>query len=386
MAPPMENRVHQSMPALKVVHLTSVHSAMDPRIFKKECRSLARAGFDVTIVGPHPEDTVEEQVRILSVKKHRSRVARMTRTVWSVFQAARQLDADVYHFHDPELIPAALLLRGIGKNVVYDVHEDYPKDILFKAYLPRWSRPLVSRIAEHIEKAACRHFSALVSVTPFIAERLKAANSRTAIVYNYPYPEELIGKAPTRWKDRGVSATYVGTITPQRGIVEIVRAMELLPSSLDAVLEIAGDSMPEQIKRFEGWSRVRFHGPLNQTDTYGLLRGARVGLLCEHPIPTFVESMPVKLFEYMGAGLPVIVSDFPLWRALLDGLDCAIFVDPLSVREVARAMEYLLTHDQEAERMGRRGQAAVIERWNWNTELPKLVDLYTELVSARCAG
>src|SRR6516164_1118853 len=98
----MENRVHQSMPALKVVHLTSVHSAMDPRIFKKECRSLARAGFDVTIVGPHPEDTVEEQVRILSVKKHRSRVARMTRTVWSVFQAARQLDADVYHFHDPE--------------------------------------------------------------------------------------------------------------------------------------------------------------------------------------------------------------------------------------------------------------------------------------------
>src|SRR5215813_1809949 len=166
----------------KIVHLTSVHSALDPRIFKKECRSLARAGFDVTVIGPHPESTVTEQVRIRPVKKYRSRIARMTRTAWHVFQQARSLDADVYHFHDPELIPVALLLRSSGKKVVYDIHEDYPKDILFKEYLPSWSRGWISEMAARIEAAACRHFSALVSVSPSIADRLRTTNSQTVIV------------------------------------------------------------------------------------------------------------------------------------------------------------------------------------------------------------
>ena len=378
--------VQPTMQALKIVHLTSVHSALDPRIFKKECRSLARAGFDVTIVGPHPKDTVNEQVRIRSVKKYSSRIARMTRTVWNVFRQAKILDADVYHFHDPELIPVALLLRSHGKRVVYDVHEDLPRDILFKSYLPRWTRRSLAYLAEKMENAACRHFSALVSVTPAIAARLQSANNKTVIVCNYPYPEELMGQNPPPWNRRGMAATYVGTISPQRGIAEMVRAMELLPDSLGATLEIAGDYMPEEVKTLKGWERVRFRGNLDQPSTYQLLRSARVGVVCEHPIPTFLDSMPVKLFEYMGAGLAVVASNFPFWHKLLDGIECAIFVDPFNIREIARAIEFLLTHPREAEEMGRRGQAAVIERLNWNTQAPKLVNLYTELVSRPCAG
>lgn len=374
------------MKTLRIVHLTSVHSALDSRIFKKECRSLARAGFDVTVVGPHPMDTVEEKVRILAVKKHQSRIARMTRTVWSVFQTAKSLDADVYHFHDPELIPVALLLRRNGKNVVYDIHEDFPRDLLFKPYLPRWSKLLLSQLAGSLERFACRYFSGLVSVTPSIAARLQAVNRRTVIVCNYPFPEELVGTEPRDWESRNLAAVYVGTITPQRGIAEMVRAMAQLPDSLNASLEIAGDCVYESLTELEGWSRVRFHGALDQPSTYRLLRSVRVGIVCEHPIPTFVEAMPVKLFEYMGAGLPVIASDFPLWRKMLSGIDCAIFVDPLSVNEIADAIEYLLTHPKEAEEMGRRGQAAVIEHLNWNTQLPKLVNLYSELANNLCAG
>lgn len=374
------------MQTLRIVHLTSVHSALDARIFKKECRSLARAGFDVTLVGPHPQDAVEEKVRILAVKKHPLRMARMTRTVWQVFQVAKSLDADVYHFHDPELIPVALLLRKSGKNVVYDIHEDFPRDLLFKPYLPRWSRQLLSRIAEVLEKAACRHFSGLVSVTPSIAARLQTVNQRTVIVCNYPFPEELIGAEAPDWKSRSLAAAYVGTITPQRGIAEMVRAMGCLPESIPATLEIAGDRIYEDLARLDGWSRVRFHGALDQPSTYSLLRSVRVGIVCEHPIPTFLEAMPVKLFEYMGAGLPVIASNFPLWRKILRGIDCAIFVDPLNVSEIAAALEHLFTHPNEAEEMGRRGQAAVIEQLNWNTQLPKLVGLYQELANNVCAG
>jgi len=131
---------------------------------------------------------------------------------------------------------------------------------------------------------------------------------------------------------------------------------------------------------------VRFHGVLDQPSTYRLLRSVRVGVVCEHPIPTFLEAMPVKLFEYMGAGLPVIASDFPLWRKMLNGIECALFVNPLNIRDIADALEYLLTHSREAEEMGRRGQAAVIDQLNWNTQLPKLVGLYSELANNLCAG
>jgi hypothetical protein len=285
------------------------------------------------------------------------------------------------------LIPIALLLRSRGKKVVYDIHEDFPKDLLFKPYLPlpQWSKRFVSHLAEKFEMAACRHFSALVSVTPSIAARVQSVNRHTVIVCNYPLPEELIGVDPPMWQSRKQAAAYVGTITPQRGIAEMVHAMAHLPNALAATLEIAGDRISEEVTHLDGWSRVQFHGPLDQASTYRLLRSVRVGLVCEHPIPTFLEAMPVKLFEYMGAGLPVIASDFPLWRKMLRGSDCAIFVDPLNVREIADTIEYLLTHPQEAEAMGRRGKAAVIEQLNWNTQLPKLINLYSELVNGPCA-
>jgi glycosyltransferase involved in cell wall biosynthesis len=374
------------MPPVRVVHMTSVHSALDHRIFKKECRSLAKAGFDVTVVGPHPEDTVEELVRIKSVKKHPSKLARMTRTVWNVFREAQKCDADIYHFHDPELLPAAVLLRICGRRVIYDVHEDFPKDVLIKTYLPKWSRRFIARIMESAELAACRRFSAVVCVTPSIAKRFEPANSRTVTLFNYPYPEELIGENPPSWESRNIAATYVGTITPQRGIAEMVRAMGFLSESLGATLEIAGDAMPEEVKAFPGWSRVRFHRALDQRSTYRLLRNVRVGLVCEHPIPTFLEAVPVKLFEYMGAGLPVIASDFPLWRKMLSDVECAIYVDPLDARGIAQAIEYLLTNPAKAEEMGRRGQAAVLKKFNWNTQARKLEDLYLSLASAPCAG
>ena len=374
------------MSALRVVHMTSVHSALDHRIFKKECRSLAKAGLDVTVVGPHPQDGVEEGVRIKSVKKHRSKAARMTRTVWSVFQEARKRDADIYHFHDPELILVGLILQRLGKTVIYDVHEDFPRDILFKSYLPSWSRHLLGWLMERVESTACKRFSGIVCVTPTIGERLREVNSRTITVYNYPYPEELIGESPASWESRNLAVTYVGTITPQRGIAEMVKAIGYLSDSFGVSLEIAGDEVPEEVKKFPGWSRVRFHGVLDQPNTYRLLQDARAGLICMHPIPTFVDCIPVKIFEYMGAGLPVIASDFPLWRKMLEGVNCALFVDPLDARAIAKAIEYLLTNPDEAEEMGRRGQAAVAKQFNWDTQARKLADLYSNLASNTCAG
>lgn len=374
------------------MHLTSVHSAADPRIFHKECRSLARAGFDVTVVGPHRENLTRDAVRIEAIHRAESRIARMTLTALKAYLRASQEDADIYHFHDPELLPFGLLLRMNGKRVIYDIHEDMPKDILSKHYLPSWCRPLISRMVEGLESFACTRFSALVTVTPSIADRFQVLNRRTVVVHNFPYADELIrSEIDIPWEKRRQSVTYVGGITVQRAIREMVSAMALLPDSLPATLELAGienaDEADSAALRLDpGWKRVRHHGLLDQPTTFKLLHQVRAGLVLFHPEPNHVEAMPQKIFEYMGAGLPVIASDFPLWRRIIGDAGCGIFVDPTSPEQIAKAIQYVLAHPFEAELMGRRGRDAVVERFNWKTEAIKLVSLYKELENELCAA
>jgi len=378
---------------MKVCHLTSVHSASDPRIFHKECRSLARAGFEVTLIGPHSTDAVLDGVQIKAIHRHPGRLSRMTRTTWRVYNVARHYDADVYHFHDPELIPVGLLLKAKGKHVIYDIHEDLPKDVLSKDYLPRWSRQPISALMNLVERIACGRFSGLVAVTQSIAERFRARNRRTVVVHNFPYAEELIvaGDVTTSWSTRRQSVAYVGGIMSQRAIHEMVSAMALLPDSLRATLELAGPELlsqrdREETRRNSGWARVKYHGFVDQKTTFDILKSVRAGLVLFHPEPNHLESMPQKIFEYMGAGLPVIASDFPLWRRIIGNAGCGFFVNPKSPTEIAEAIEYVLTHPAEAEEIGRRGQAAVLERFNWHSESEKLITLYREIGQARCVA
>ena len=380
------------MTAVKVVHMTTVHSATDGRIFHKECRSLARAGFHVTSIGPHSRDAVVDQVNIKSIRPDRTRLARMTRTVWRTYREALKQNADIYHFHDPELIPVGLLLRARGKCVIYDLHEDYPRDILSKEYLPRWSRQGVAWMMEQFERAACGHFSALVVVTPLIADRFRGINKRTVIVYNYPYSHELIPQdGSDSWDARKQAVAYVGGITGERGIREMVQAMGLLPPSLPATLELAGHTVPRDVQLEDlhgepGWQRVNFHGRLDLRSTFRILQSARAGLVILRPLPSFLDSLPQKLFEYMGAGIPVIASDFPLWRTIVGPSGCGILLDPRDTRAIAQAIEFILTHPEEAEEMGRRGRALLLKKYSWHTEAQKLVDLYSVLGKPICAA
>jgi glycosyltransferase involved in cell wall biosynthesis len=302
-----------------------------------------------------------------------------------MYKEARRLDADVYHFHDPELIPIGLLLRARGKSVIYDIHEDMPKEILSKQYLPRWSRQFVSWLVARIEGTASTRFSGLVVVTPSIAKRFRPLNRQTVIVHNYPYVRELVRDGqPVPWEARRQSVAYVGGLTLHRALREMVQAMAHLPDSLPATLELAGPEVKDDInlaelRRHPGWARVQNHGFIDQRRTFQILQNVRAGLVLYHPEPNQIESMPQKIFEYMGAGIPVIASDFPLWKRIMGDAGCGFFVDPLKPAEIAKAIEYVLTHPHEAEEMGRRGQAAVLQHFNWDTEAEKLIQLYSTL-------
>jgi len=378
------------MKPAKVVHLSSVHSAFDTRIFHKECKSLARAGYQVVFVVPHDKDEVVDGVRIKAVPKPRKRLSRMTKTAWKVYREAVRQKANVYHFHDPELIPVGLILKARGKRVVYDMHEDTSKVLFSRDYLPSCLRPFLSRLAESAENTTAGFFSCLVAATPSIAERFTARNRYVVVLHNFPRLQELAPTTDGQWNLRAHSVAYVGDLDANRGIRELIAAMDLLPEGLNATLKLAGEfSLPsfgEELARLPGWRRVQMSGLVDREGVARTLGNVRAGLVPFLPEPNHIEAMPQKFFEYMSAGIPVIASDFPLWRKIIEGAGCGLLVDPSSPRAIADAIHFVLTRPQEAEAMGRRGREAVEKRYNWESEEKKLLEIYADLVNSSCAA
>jgi hypothetical protein len=155
----------------KIVHITTVHSAMDARILYREAVSLAEMGFDVTVFGPTAEDTRIGGVAVRRIPPARSRLSRLLTSWIRGLGVLRSFDADVYHFHDPELLPAAVLGKLlIGKAVVFDMHEDMSL-LMAKDWLPRWVRWPVRGIMEVIDVLSARLMDGMVVPTRRLHEK-----------------------------------------------------------------------------------------------------------------------------------------------------------------------------------------------------------------------
>lgn len=375
-----------SKTAIHICHITSVHSATDVRIFIKECRSLAEAGYSVSLIAPGAKCEKKDRVRIIGITPAKGgRFFRMTVTVRRIFQAALKENAHVYHFHDPELIPVGLLLRIQGKKVIYDVHEDYPLEIQGRYWLPLWIKNPVSWLFKRFEKFSARYFNCIVSATPAIAKRFESINENTAIIQNFPQLDELSSpENEIPWEDRLDAVAYVGSIDYSRGIREIVEAIGLVQDKFQARLILAGEFSPESIKNdvraLSGWKNVEYRGILYRKKMAELLGFVKAGLDFRHPEPQYLVAYPIKIFEYMSVGIPVIIADFPLWRKIVNDAGCGLLADPLDPQAIADSIVYILEHPEEAEKMGKRGRQAVEETYNWSLEEEKLLRLYKNLL------
>ena len=371
----------------RIVHLTSVHSALDVRIFHKECRSLARAGYEVIELGNHTCTDTIGGVGLRGLGQSTSRFQRMTVKLSRMCWEALRVDGDAYHIHDPELLIAGLVLRASGKRVVYDIHEDVPRDVLVKPYIPQPIRVPLMWIVEIVENAAARCMSGLVAATPAIAKRFYAKNANTVVVNNYPLLDEFPPLVSSQWRNRRLAVVYIGAIAEERGIREMLAAMHLLPRDLGASLELAGrfviPALETELAASSQWQHVRWHGELDRNGAASLLKDVRAGLVLYHPEKNHVAAQPNKLFEYMAAGIPVIASDFPLWRNIIESAGCGLLVDPLDPRAIAGAIARLMMNCKEAEEMGQRGRKAVERLFNWANEERTLLAFYASLLTER---
>lgn len=363
-----------------VCMLTSSHPAFDTRIFHKEARALARAGYRVTVVVPHPRSETVDDVFVMGIPVPGGRLARWLVTPFRVLRAALAVQADGYHFHDPELLWVGVALKAAGKRVVYDVHEDIVRLVQEKTYLSPVLRKALLVVLRYVESGCARVFDLVVVARDDIVPRF-AWHPRVVAVNNYPMVEEFLRVLPSTPDAQEWPVVYVGALSVSRGAYEMVDAIAQCPPEMRLV--IAGHFSPATLGSAvavrPGFARVTVLGRISYAEVPQLMARSRAGIVCFHPTPNNVNAGPTKLFEYMAAGIPVVASDFPLWRDVVNGAKCGLCVDPTDPEALARALIELASDPERARQMGAAGRAAVRDRYSWSHEEAKLLDAYDQM-------
>jgi len=372
---------------LTIIHLTTAHPRFDARIFIKEAKTLAASlPHKVVLMVADSKGNEDNKQSMVSVHDLGAlgggRLGRLFIGSWRSFCEISRCRAAIVHFHDPELIPLAILLKMIGCKIIYDVHEDLPRQILSKDWLPETFRKPIAGIMEGVEWLAAQAFDAIVPATPKIAIRFPA--NKTIPIQNFPIITEMSPSTPIPYRERPLSFAYPGYIAKIRGIIEVIHALNMLNNVNGIKLDLAGEFSPshleDQLRVLPGWAFVKYHGWISREQLVLLLGNARAGLVLHHPVPNEIDAQPIKLYEYMSAGLPIIASNFPLLKQIIEDAGCGLLVDPMDPKAIAEAMRWILDHPAEAEAMGQRGHQAVLRLYNWDAEATKLIDLYNKLL------
>jgi glycosyltransferase involved in cell wall biosynthesis len=373
---------------MRSTHISVIHRAWDTRIFYKECRALADAGYETHLLigGPANPDPVDGvHVHSLSDDPGRPPARRQWRRLTRAMRLALALRPSIYHLHDPHLIPLGVVLKALGAHVVYDRHEDFPAHARSK--LP--GRPvrawLKASMWVALEWIAARTFDGFVCASPDLVRPLPAGS--TIVVNNYPL-RRLFAEEPAPPAERDATIVYAGSITAIRGFNELIQAVELLPLDLEWRLELIGAFRPASLVDRVSASPVADRIDVLPWQPYPLmlerLARARAGVILLHPVPNHDDpTRSNKLYEYMAAGLPVVASTMPRWQEIVEGVGCGLAVDPREPAAIAAALERLLTDSGEAGAMGRRGRQAFLTTFNWDAEAARLLSLYERFAPPR---
>jgi len=381
------------MKETKVCHISTVHNVFDTRIFYKECSSLAKSGFETYFIATHDKEEVINGVKILPLKKQRYRIGRFIVSDLSAFIKALKLKAKIYHFHDPEFIPWAYLLKlFIKSRVIYDIHEDYYTQILIKKWIPPTFRKLIAMVFDKIEKFFSKRFNALIIAEEYYIERFRGINRRIVEILNYPIIPSSHTHIDLRIPRDNFNIIYSGTISEDRGIWNVVKGFHALVKKKDkAKLFLIGKFVNPAL--FEEVKEYIFKNGLKDKiiivggneyvrreiiDSYYNYMDLGLTLILYNP--HYYKTMPTKFFEYMKFGIPIIASDFPKWSDFFKRYRCGLTVNPEDPEEVSDKILYMMENDEERRKMGETGKKLVMEKFNWNKEKEKLISLYKELL------
>ncbi|MBI3923922.1 MAG: glycosyltransferase [Armatimonadetes bacterium] len=365
---------------MKIVHLCAAHQALDNRIFYRECRTLAQAGHEVVLVAPCLRDERVDDVQIRAVRPG-NRWSRWTRTTAQILVRALAERGDVYHLHEPGLIPVGLLLAGRGREVVYDIHDDLPASLSSRCHTP-W----LAALCGWLEARLANRFHQILAEACY-----QKRMPQGLIIQNYPLLSLFRVQQPP---ERGAcKLIYTGVNSVLRGLDRHAGLVSLVPG---AELHLVGRFPPHLAQRARaaaGAHADRLHllgvsdwVPYERVLTYYRETSWTAGLALFPPGGYYQERMLTKFFEYMACGIPILCSDFPLWKNRIEGAGAGLCVDPENDGQIESALEFLSQNPEEAAEMGRRGRELVETRYHWDGEAGKLLDLYRRLKPSEARG
>lgn len=362
---------------LKICQVTSAHPRDDIRIYHKISKSLTKIGeVHLYVADGEGDDLESKSIKIIDCGKKNSRFKRILITPIQIFKKLVNTKFDYYHFHDPEMIFVAFSLSLLGKKVIFDLHEDFPSQLLSKPYLNRGVSFFLSRIFYLLERVIFPFFYGIVSATPSIASNLTYLRN-VVTINNYPFIDEF---ARNDLNFDSAQILYAGQISSIRGISELMDSLDKVNIDgfkLNLCGQFSNKSFYEEISNHRNWNLVNYHGQVSREELKYIMANCSAGVVTFLPYPNHINSQPNKLFEYMSAGLPVICSDFKLWKLIVKD-QCGYCINPLDPISIGKAIKKLLSDKESMEKFSKAGMSNIINKYNWKIEENKLFDLYKE--------
>jgi len=367
---------------MNIVHITTVHGPFDNRIFYKECLSILRKGHFVTLIAPHENDQNVRGVNIRALPRTKSRIKRIFAINYKAYKKALAENADIYHFHDPEFIPLAWLLRLRGKKrIVYDVHEDYSTLMKVKGYLPFTLRTVLAFLFNVFEKVLTKRFNKV------LAEKYYKKRFPDGLtVLNYP-GSDLLDMPMNSRLDQKIRLIYTGNITADRGGVEHANIVNYVEEALVYLIGRCDKDFANKLYEIAGDKKDRLYingvgrfVPFEEIKKYYAEGNWMAGLAIFPPGDHYINKELTKFFEYMSIGIPVICSGFPVWKKLVEETGAGLCVNPVDKGEIKSAVKYLYLNREKAEKMGQNGRTSVKSSFKWEHEANKLEIFYQDLM------
>lgn len=356
----------------------------DSRIFWRQGISLVSAGYDVSYVvsdNGHKE-TIQGINIIPTGYMAKSRIQRLFLSKIFFYRKAIEINADVYQICSPELIPVGLKLKKKGKKIIFDLREDYTSFVLEMKWIPsEILRKVVLFVVKKYLNHSLKKYNAVLGVTPHIFDNLNLASCPTAIITNFPVvtsPEITSEEYLKRYNN----LCYVGSVYPKSHQENIFNLLNNLEGLKYTIFGYIGNELKVKLSKLAYWSRTNYIESFSKEQLLEVLKASTIGNAVIDYSPNLGYKNGslgvIKLFEYMEASLPVICTDFVLWKEIIDEYKCGICVNPQNEEEIKSALEYMINNKAEAYKMGQNGRRAVLEKYNWESQAMKYIQIINE--------
>ncbi len=386
---------------MKVCILTSAHPPFDARIFYKEARSLQKAGYEVVLIAPSSgevqgevqKEEVVHDIRVRYVPSFKGRVQRV-RNLKYIYNAALEEKADVYHLHDPDLILYGLRIQAkLHKPVIYDVHEYYADSLQTRYWLPAPLRKLAASLFEQVEKSTAKKLAGIITVNDHMKAQFSKVNPTGVSLFNFPLTEQFIFERPTaeaeNWQSQP-NILYLGGINKERGLEVILEAMTLVTEKYpQAACDLVGPvnlaGISEEYLPLENWlqkGNIKILGKIPYSEVPAILKKSNIALVPLLPTLNYTKAIPVKLIEYMAAGLPVVGSRFGHIERIIKEDNCGRLAEPADPKSLAEEICYLIENPNQALQYAQNGWDAFHSKYTWESEERKLLALYSEILNS----